>query len=1272
MRTLWAWCALLLLGASWGPPSAAPFVLPITLGAIYAADPLRVARCGVGEFRCTDGRACLQATSRCDGQRDCRDGSDELACVEFTRSPEEVKAQCVAPNLWCGFCVFAEWKCDGEVDCLDGADEAGCPDERDCAPKAAAACRAGQFRCSDGGRCVEAARVCDTHTDCADASDEGAGCARRDACRNGTCPDAYNCGRVCYARWCRSGHERLLAVAGDLASRTVYWSFRAESGLSGVRRRADFQSANAEPFVLSGQGTVEALAWEWVARALYMADVDRRRLAACNWLGHCAVVDPAAGRLYWSDADRRLLESARLDGSRRRPVPELLVRAPFSLAVLGPRLIWSDYDAEEVHGCDKDTGKNRSVVLKRADRWSYRLQALHSSLQPPLDNPCVAARCAHLCLLSSTTAAGYRCFCAEDMELAADGFSCLQGNASRVVVAGSEHLLDVSVNVLGGPGAAQLTAFPARMVTAVALDYLPSEGGALNLTLLYADAAADKIFSCDLDERRRRVLIGGHVTTVVGLAVDPVRGNVYWADSARGVVELFACRSGACLQRAWLCDGSPDCPAGDDELDCPERRAVTCGPGHFNCSSGECVSAVLRCDGASHCGDASDERDCARHTCADGQFRCGTGFCVSAHYRCDQHSDCMDGSDEAHCRAADCPNGTFTCASSGRCVPAHWFCDGQRACDDGRCLSAAAFCDGAEDCAGGEDEADCGGVFCRGTRHRIDPRWLCDGEADCSDGWDEAHAQCAGRPSPSFETPQAGRCRDDQYACADGFRCVDVGEVCDGVAHCADRSDEGGLCGEACTTGICADRCRPTPTAPVCGCADGFELRDDGKTCRDVDECARGAPCAQLCNNTEGGFRCDCRPGYWLEADGARCRSTVSPTLLMTRADSVIADHVRSRSVNLVYRTTNATLAFTDYDAWTQTLYFYDSYQGGVFAAARGGVLADGTGAARADGEAAPRLLVTNVTGLTALALEWTTKNVYLASRQGDAGVGRCGGLDLDRASGRVWWFDSHYHRLGATPLAGGGAQRQLDVPGMHQPRGLAVFEDWAYVRGAIVPLVNGSADYCETVHDTKMEQRAVDVVHRLRQPLLLGLENGAESACRAHARCRYMCLPHAGQVACYCPDNQPDCQAELGTATGSAGARGATIGTVLCLTALLLAAAALWLRRRQRRRASRPAAHNQFQNPTYDMTPPHEAPDLGAPATWLRDADGDNNNADSGGGGGKRAAGTDPASFGSIYDDGLKMKGGHIELGLGARSQDSGFLELGSVGFSSMERLVQ
>ena len=37
-----------------------------------------------------------------------------------------------------------------------------------------------------------------------------------------------------------------------------------------------------------------------------------------------------------------------------------------------------------------------------------------------------------------------------------------------------------------------------------------------------------------------------------------------------------------------------------------------------------------------------------------------------------------------------------------------------------------------------------------------------------------------------------------------------------------------------------------------------------------------------------------------------------------------------------------------------------------------------------------------------------------------------------------------------------------------------------------------------------------------------------------------------------------------------------------------------------------------------------------------------------------------------------FQTKSCHIQLGLGARSQDSGFLELGSAGFSSMERLVQ
>lgn len=47
-----------------------------------------------------------------------------------------------------------------------------------------------------------------------------------------------------------------------------------------------------------------------------------------------------------------------------------------------------------------------------------------------------------------------------------------------------------------------------------------------------------------------------------------------------------------------------------------------------------------------------------------------------------------------------------------------------------------------------------------------------------------------------------------------------------------------------------------------CKCWPGFHLKDDGKTCVDVDECAATLPCSQRCINTYGSFKCLCVDGY--------------------------------------------------------------------------------------------------------------------------------------------------------------------------------------------------------------------------------------------------------------------------------------------------------------------------------------------------------------------------------------------------------------------------
>lgn len=60
-----------------------------------------------------------------------------------------------------------------------------------------------------------------------------------------------------------------------------------------------------------------------------------------------------------------------------------------------------------------------------------------------------------------------------------------------------------------------------------------------------------------------------------------------------------------------------------------------------------------------------------------------------------------------------------------------------------------------------------------------------------------------------------------------------------------------------------------------CRCHPGFQLKRDGKTCVDVDECTTSYPCSQRCINTHGSFHCLCVDGFEFSPnDPTICKST--------------------------------------------------------------------------------------------------------------------------------------------------------------------------------------------------------------------------------------------------------------------------------------------------------------------------------------------------------------------------------------------------------------
>lgn len=260
---------------------------------------------------------------------------------------------------------------------------------------------------------------------------------------------------------------------------------------------------------------------------------------------------------------------------------------------------------------------------------------------------------------------------------------------------------------------------------------------------------------------------------------------------------------------------------------------------------------------------------------------------------------------------------------------------------------------------------------CR-SGHCISKKNVCDKKIDCIDRSDEDSALCSTTPPPT--------CAKGHFKCANN-KCIKESLVCDKVDHCGDLSDERHCNINECLrtqNKVCAHFCNDTPTGFTCSCRPGYQLMDDGSSCRDIDECAKFSlnGCSQFCINQRGSYKCTCASGYYLEPGNRRtCKAigrTDKPYIIFAERDEIRSMDINGWYKNIILNNTRALAV--DFDLKERRVYWTQVGSNPLI------------GRARLDGTMVEVIVKDegNLVSPEGIAVDWVGRNLYFSDQVKD------------------------------------------------------------------------------------------------------------------------------------------------------------------------------------------------------------------------------------------------------------------------------------------------